>query len=233
MKLSIKDLLIFTVLTVTMELALIWALQIAPPDRMQGDVQRIFYFHLGSIWPGFLAFFYVMYGSARYLVGRDLHWDRKSLASGEIGLVFCTIVLTTGPIWAKPTWGVWWSWDARLTSTVVLWLIFLGYINLRHYIDDESKRPRISAILGIVGACVVPFVYMSTRLFETQHPKPVIMGDEDSGIKDPNMTIALVLAMAAFTLLYICLWRIAVTQFQAQDRLDKLKTRLSLLEDEY
>ncbi|CAM2068764.1 Heme exporter protein C [Sulfidibacter corallicola] len=233
MKLSIKDLLIFTLLTVTMELALIWALQIAPPDRMQGDVQRIFYFHLGSIWPGFLAFFYVMYGSARYLAGRDLHWDRKSLASGEIGLVFCTIVLTTGPIWAKPTWGVWWSWDARLTSTVVLWLIFLGYINLRHYIDDESKRPRISAILGIVGACVVPFVYMSTRLFETQHPKPVIMGDEDSGIKDPNMTIALVLAMAAFTLLYICLWRIAVTQFQARDRLDKLKTRLSLLEDEY
>lgn len=139
---------------------------VAPPDSEQGDVQRIFYFHLGCIWPGFIAFFYVAYASIRYLLTRDPEWDRRALSSGEVGLVFCSLVLITGPIWAKPVWGDWWAWDARLTSTLVLWLVFLGYTRLRDYIDDESKRPRISAVLGIIGACLVPFVYMSTRLLK-------------------------------------------------------------------
>lgn len=227
---SVKDWLLFVVLFMVMQCALVWALYIAPPDSLQGDVQRIFYFHLGSIWPGFLAFFYVLYGSVRYLISRDLIWDRKSLVSGEIGLVFCSIVLTTGPVWAKPTWGVYWAWDARLTSTLVLWLVFFFYVNLRNYIDDESKRPRVSAVLGIVGALMVPFVYMSTRIFETQHPKPVIMGDADSGIRDPNMNIALYLSLIAFTLLYIYLWRMGVQQMLTQDRLKKLRGQLLRLE---
>jgi heme exporter protein C len=223
---------LLVVLFLIMETAIVWALGVAPPDRLQGDVQRIFYFHLGSIWPGFIAFFYVLYASIRYLKSRDMKWDRRALASGEVGLIFTTIVLITGPIWAKPTWGVWWAWDARLTSTLVLWAIFLGYINLRTYIDDETKRPRISAVLGIVGACMVPFVYMSTRIFETQHPKPVIMGDEDSGIKDPNMNIALLLAFAAFTLLYIFFWHRGRELFRAENKLQELKARIYLLERE-
>ncbi len=216
---------------VVMELALVWGLGVAPPDKEQGNIQRIFYFHMGCIWPGFIAFFHVLYASIRYLTSRDLSWDRKALASGEVGLVFSTLVLITGPIWAKPTWGVWWAWDARLTSMLILWFVFLIYVNLRHYIDDAQIRPRISAVLGIVGASMVPFVYMSTRIFETQHPKPVVMGDEDSGIMDPNMGIALILALAAFTLLYLLLWRIGTGIFSAGTRLEDIHSRIILLED--
>ena len=232
MKLPLRSLVLWILTFVIMELALIWALGVAPADRQQGDVQRIFYFHLGSIWPGFAAFFYVLYGSARYLKVRDLHWDRRALAAGEIGLAFCMIVLITGPIWAKPTWGVWWAWDARLTSMLVLWLIFLGYVMLRQYIDEESKRARVSAVLGILGACMVPFVYMSTRWFETQHPKPVIMGDEDSGIADPQMTVALLLALTAFSFLAVFLWRRAVELFEGEARIKAMKLKLHVLEEE-
>jgi len=234
MKISVKQAVLLGLLFVVMETALIWALGVAPPDRQQGDVQRIFYFHLGSIWPGFAAFFYVLYASIRYLrfSNRNLDWDRKALAAGEVGLAFCSIVLITGPIWAKPTWGIWWAWDARLTSMVILWMIFLGYVFLREYIDDESKRARISAVLGIIGACLVPFVYMSTRWFETQHPKPVIMGDEGSGIRDPEMTRALLLALTAFSLLAINLWSRAVETFRQESRTKDLKARLNHLEDE-
>ena len=232
MNLPAKTILWFAIVFISVEIALIWALGVAPPDKLQGDVQRIFYFHLGSIWPGFLAFFFVLFASCRYLMTRDIKWDRRALASGEVGLTFSAIVLTTGPIWAKPTWGVWWAWDARLTSMLVLAAIFLGYVKLRDYIDDESKRPRVSAILGIIGGCMVPFVYMSTRIFETQHPKPVIAGDADSGIKDPNMWIALILALTAFTFLYIILCQRSLNLFRSENRIQRLKARLNHLEDE-
>ena len=231
MKLPLKNVILFALAFLIMELAIIWALGVAPPDKDQGQIQRIFYFHMGSIWPGFIAFFYVAYGSIRYRISRDDEWDRRALSSGEVGLIFCTMVLTTGPIWAKPLWGVWWSWDARLTSTLVLWIIFLIYVNLRNYIDDESKRPRISAVLGIMGAAMVPFVYFSIWLFETQHPKAVIAGGEGSGIKDPNMNYALLLALTAFTFLYIVLWKIGREIFEAEFRMKRIEAGLNLLED--
>ncbi len=231
---EIIDAVLFVITTVIMTLAIVWALGIAPTEKEQGDVQRIFYFHLGSIWPGFLAFFFVLYASIRYLTGRDLKWDRRALASGEVGLAFCSMVLITGPIWAKPVWGVWWAWDARLTSMLLLWLIFLGYVMLREYIEeDANKRARISAVLGIVGAAMVPFVYMSNRWFETQHPKPVIGGDEESGIRHPDMVIALVLALAAFTVLYILVARVGSRLFSIEGRAKDLSGRLSYLEEEH
>jgi len=227
---GMKHLLFFLAL-ITMELALVWALQIAPPDKEQGDVQRIFYFHLGSIWVSFLAFFYVFYASVRYLLSRDLIWDARGFVSGEVGLILSTIVLVTGPIWAKPTWGVWWAWDARLSSMLILWMIFLGYTVLRYYIDSESKRAPVSAVLGIVGACMVPFVYMSTRWFETQHPKPVIAGEEGSGIGDPNMVIALVLALVAFSFLYLILCVVGSGIHNMENRAKQLSARIGYLED--
>ena len=216
---------------VLMGTALVWALSVAPTEASQGEVQRIFYFHLGSIMPGFIAFFYVAYASVRYLTSRNLQYDRRALVSGEIGLVYCTMVLITGPIWARPTWGVWWAWDARLSSTLVLWFMFLGYVKLREYMDEESQRARVSAVLGIIGACMVPFVYMSTRLFETQHPAPVIMGDEDSGIKDVNMQLALIFALAAFMALYAVLYQRGTELLTAEDRLKGLKAKIQWLEE--
>lgn len=229
---SIWKMTAFMLAFVSMMLAIVWALQVAPPDARQGDVQRIFYFHLGSIWPGFGAFFYVLIASSLFLVTRNLKWDDRALTAGEIGFAFCTMVLITGPIWAKPTWGVWWAWDARLTSTLVLWIIYLAYTNLRTYIDDPAKRPRISAVLGIVGACMVPFVYMSTRIYETQHPGPVIMGDEDSGIKDPAMQQALMLALAAFSFLAVTLFHRGVELRESERRLDVVQGKLRDLTDE-
>lgn len=231
-KLPLWKITVFVLAALTMLLAIVWALQVAPPDSKQGDVQRIFYFHLGSIWPGFAAFFYVLYASVRYLVSRDLKWDDRAISAGEIGFMFCTMVLVTGPIWAKPTWGVWWAWDARLTSTLVLWIVYLAYTNLRHYIDDPAKRPRVSAVLGIVGACMVPFVYMSTRIYETQHPGPVIMGDEDAGIKDPAMQQALMLALAAFSFLTVTLFQRGVELRASSRRLDVLQGKLRDLTEE-
>ena len=226
-----KAMALLAVTVIVMETALIWALGVAPTDRRQGDIQRIFYFHLGSIWPGFLAFFYVLYASIRYLMSRREIWDQRALAAGEIGLTFSTIVLVTGPIWAKPAWGIWWTWDARLSSMLALWILFLVYVNLREYIRDESARARINAVLGIIGGCMVPFVYMSTRMFETQHPGPVIAGDEESGIKDSQMQIALLLALAGFTLLFFLLRNTASGIFGAEARMRKLNARLNLLKE--
>ncbi|MCB1051766.1 MAG: cytochrome c biogenesis protein CcsA [Acidobacteria bacterium] len=218
-------------LIAVMECAILWALVIAPADREQGDVQRIFYFHLGSIWPAFLAFFYVLYGSIAYLVTRKQIFDHRAFVAGQVGLAFGSLVLITGPIWAKPTWGIWWTWDARLTSMLVLWLIFLGYVMLRDYIDDATKRERLSAILGIAGGVMVPFVYLSTRWFETQHPSPVIMGDKESGIKDPQMVNALLLALAAFSLLAIYFWRRGIELVHSDARLQALRRRTLDLEE--
>lgn len=194
--------LFFLATMVIMELAIYWAFLGAPTEKSQGDVQRIFYFHLGSIAVSFFGFFYVCYASVRFLLSKDLKWDAKGFIAGEAGLVLSTIVLVTGPIWAKPTWGVWWAWDARLTSMLVLWFIFLFYAMLDDYVVSDLKLPRIRAVFGIIGAAMVPFVYMSTRWFETQHPKPVIAGGEDSGM-EPGMWIALLFALAGFTAVYI------------------------------
>jgi len=230
-KLTPLDWILFLATVAVMVTAIFWALGVAPTEAEQGDIQRIFYFHLGSIWPGFLAFFYVLYASIRYLRSRDLIWDRRALASGEVGLAFCSMVLITGPIWAKPVWGVWWAWDARLTSMLFLWLIFLVYVGLRFYIEqDSAKRARVSAVLGIVGAAMVPFVYMSNRWFETQHPAPVIGGGDESGIEHPDMVLALVLALAAFTLLYVLLARLGSAFFALEDRVRDMRARLNDLD---
>lgn len=228
----IRMALFLALLVAVMQCAILWALWIAPPDREQGDIMRIFYFHMGSIWPAFAAFLYVTYASVAYLITRSAAYDRKAYMAGQVGLAFGSLVLITGPIWAKPLWGVWWSWDARLTSMLVLWLIFLGYVMLRQYIDDPTRRERMSAILGIAGGLMVPFVYLSTRWFETQHPSPVIMGDADSGIRHPAMVQALLLALLAFSLLAWAFWRAGVAQLSHAARLARLRSRVSILEEE-
>lgn len=193
---------VFICALIVMELALYWAFLGAPTEKTQGDIQRIFYFHLGSIAVSFGGFFYVLFTSIAYLITRDLKWDARGFIAGEAGLVLASIVLITGPIWAKPTWGVWWAWDARLSSMLILWLIFLTYSQMDEYINTPSRVAKIRAVFGIIGASMVPFVYMSTRWFETQHPKPVIAGGEDSGMA-PQMWVALLLAFAAFLLIYM------------------------------
>src|SRR5438094_4939549 len=170
------------------------ALVIAPTERTMGDVQRIFYYHVPSAWAAFLLFIINFVASLLYLIRKNIKADILAQVSAEVGVVFCTVVLVTGPIWARPVWGIWWTWDVRLTSTLVLWLIYVSYLILRRF-SSSGQTPLMAAVLAIFGALDVPLVYFSIRFFRTQHPQPVIGG---GGSIDPRMMHVLLLNWAAF-----------------------------------
>ncbi len=181
------------------------ALVAAPTEQTMGNVQRIFYYHVPSAWTAFLLFFANFVASAAYLWKRSKRADAFALASAEVGVIFCTVVLVTGPLWAKPVWGIWWTWDARLTTTLILWLIYVSYLILRRY-SSGGQTPVLAAALAIFGFIDVPIVYLSIRYFRTQHPQPVIAGGEGSGI-DPLMMKALLINWLAFSVFAsIVLW---------------------------
>jgi heme exporter protein C len=183
---------------------------IAPTETTMGHVQRIFYFHVASAWISFLAFFVVFISSLLFLLLRKECYDHCAAASAETGVLFSSFVLTTGPLWAKPVWGIWWTWDARLTSTFILWLIYISYLMLRSFVTPEHKKKVLSAVVGIVGFMDVPVSYLSIRWWRTQHPSPVIAGGEGSGI-DPVMLKVLLFSVFVFMLLYFCLARLRIS----------------------
>jgi heme exporter protein C len=158
------------------------ALFIAPDEKTMHTIQRIFYFHVPSAMSAFIAFFIVFIANAAYLVTRKPQWDWLGVAGAEVGVACCTIVLITGPLWARPVWGIWWTWDARLTSTFILWLLYIAYLLLRGLLEDPQRRATLSAIFGVFAFLDVPLVYLSNRLWRTQHPQPVLLGGENSGL---------------------------------------------------
>lgn len=216
------DTILTAVTAVAMLVGLYMAILYAPTEKTMGDVQRIFYFHVPSAWVAFLAFFLVFTSSLLYLFRGTKRWDTLAAASAEVGVIFCTLVLITGPIWARPIWGIWWTWDARLTLTLVLWLIYVGYLMLRHYIAEPERRATFSAVVGIMGFIDVPIVYFSIRWWRTQHPQPVIAGGSDSGLAPPMLQTLLV-CLAAFTLLFITLLRKRTRIERMQDELQALQ----------
>src|SRR5262249_39395436 len=169
---------------------------VATHERTMGVIQRIFYFHVPSAWTGFVAFFINLIGSITFLRTRNWKWDHLAVASAEIGVAFFTVVLVTGPIWARPVWGVWWTWDARLTSSFVLWLLYTCYLLLRTLVEEPERRAIVSAVFGIFAAFDIPLVYFSIWYFRTQHPQPVI---GDGGALDSRMLNVLMLCWAALT----------------------------------
>src|SRR5688572_17263745 len=173
----------------------------APTERVQGDVQRIFYLHLPLAWLAYLAFFIVFVSSVLYLWKGDQRWDLLARSAAELGVVFTTLVLITGSIWARPIWGTWWSWDARLTTTLVLWFIYVGYLILRSYVAEEQRAARYAAVLGILGFIDVPIIHQSVVWWRTLHPEPVVAAPGG-----PNMPLSmlqtLVLSLIAMTLLF-------------------------------
>jgi heme exporter protein C len=172
------------------------AIYAAPTEATMGDIQRIFYYHVPSAWTAMVLFFANFVVSIVYLIRRSPRADAWALAFAEVGVVFCTIVLLTGPLWAKPVWGIWWTWDARLTTTLVLWLIYVAYLMLRRF-SDGQQTATIAAALAVFGFIDVPIVYMSIRWWRTQHPQPVIGGGQGSGL-DPEMRFALMMNWLAF-----------------------------------
>ncbi len=172
-----------------------------PTEALQGVVQRIFYLHVPSAWVAFMAFFIVALCSAMYLWLRDDRFDRAAVSAGEGGLLFTTIVLLSGPLWGKVAWGAWWVWDARLTLTLLLWFIYVGYFMVRHATDDPERGKRFAAIVGIVGAVDIPLIHVSVLWFRTQHPQPVVLR-VDGPTLDPAMGVVLAVAFFAFTILF-------------------------------
>jgi len=168
----------------------------APTEQTMGDIQRIFYYHVPSAWTAGILMFANFIASIIYLVRRSPKADAWALASAEVGVVFGTIVLITGPLWAKPVWGIWWTWDARLTTTLVCWLIYVSYLMLRRF-SEGQQTPTIAAALAVFGFLDVPIVFMSIRWWRTQHPQPVFGGGPNSGI-DPAMRFAIYSNWLAF-----------------------------------
>jgi heme exporter protein C len=180
------------------------ALFIAPDEKTMHAIQRIFYFHVPSAISAFIAFFVVFIANTAYLLTRRPKWDWLGVAGAEVGVACCTIVLITGPIWARPVWGIWWTWDARLTSTFILWLLYISYLLLRGLLEDPQRRATLSAIFGVFAFLDVPLVYLSNRLWRTQHPQPVILGGQNSGLA-PGMGKVLLICWVAVVCVMIVL----------------------------
>ncbi len=202
-------------------IALYMALFYAPREATMGDAQRIFYFHVPSAWIGFLSFFIVFVASVLFLLKRERKWDALALAAAEIGVVFTTLVLLTGPLWAKAAWGTYWVWDARLTTTLVLWLIYVGYLMLRSSVDD-MKRARMAAVLGIIGFLDVPIIYLSVTWWRTMHPTLLV---SDSGGMDSAMRLTLMVALLSFTCLFAWVLPLRVRLEQKRDLLALQRAR--------
>lgn len=196
------SLIIDVLAVISIPVALYFAFIFAPVEAKMGIIQKIFYFHVASAWVGFFALFITFIASIVFLRTKSRCADDLAASSAEIGLLFCTIVILTGPLWAKPTWGVWWEWDPRLTTTLILWFIYAGYLFLRKFIDEPEKRGVYSAVLGIIGFFDVPIVFFSIRWWRTVHPNVVQSG---GGGLHHDMLKALFVALGAFTLIYISL----------------------------
>lgn len=202
-KLAKLDKIFSILLFIIVPLGLYFAFIYAPMEKIMGIVQKIFYFHVSSAWIGFFAFFVTFVTSILYLITKKYTFDDIASSSAEIGLAFCTIVIVTGPLWARPTWGKFWTWDPRLTSTLLLWFIYIGYIMLRKFMDESDRRAKFSAAIGIIGFIDVPIVFLSIQWWNnTIHPNVVQKG---GGGLAPDMLTAMLVCIGVFTVIYISL----------------------------
>jgi heme exporter protein C len=209
-------------------LAALWCVFLyAPNERIQGPVQRIFYFHVNCAWAAFLGFFVAAGASALFLWRGRAEHDRLARAGVEVGMLFCTMVLVTGPIWARPIWGTWWTWDPRLTMTVILWTIFAVYLVLRAAGRDDREVARYAAVLAVVGVLDIPLIMVSVRLWRGMHPSVISARAGQGGLEDPRMWTTLLVTLAAFVLLFLwLLWR-RIEELRLRDEVHRLEDRLA------
>ena len=193
------------------------ALIAIPADATQGDVQRIMYVHVPSAWLAYLAFFVTLVAGILFLVRGDLRFDRAAVASAEIGLLLTGLTIATGAIWGKATWGKWWDWDPRLTTTAILFVIYAGYLLVRQSIAERRRRARLAAVFGIVGFVNVPIVHFSVLWWRGLHQPPTVLRPGQPTI-EPVLLGALLAGVVAFTLLYVWLLRMRVELESVRDR---------------
>jgi len=205
----------------------------APLEITMKEVQRIFYFHVAVDWVGFLAFFVTLVASIAYLRTRDRKWDILGASSVEIGALFLTMGAVTGSLWARPVWNTWWTWDARLTTVAITWLVYLAYLMLRGAIDDPQRRARFSAVYGIVSFVTVPLTFASVFFLRTIHPALFASSAEaqgrmqfETGLGSARMGMTLMLCVIAFTVVYVALLRSRIRLERMADRVARLQQEI-------
>ncbi len=202
---------------------------VAPTDSVLGHVQRVFYFHVPIAIMSFLAFFLVFVASIAYLVRRNERWDTVAHACAEVGVVFVTLALLTGIIWARPVWNTWWTWEPRLTTTLILWLIYVAYLMIRAYAPNRTKGALYSAVVGIIGFVDVPIVYYSVVWWRSIHPSPVVGPLSQTGALDGTMYVVLLFSFITFLVLFLYLVLERASLRDAEDQIGRLRSSLRRL----
>ena len=225
--LKVMDILSIILLGIATYLALVFA----PTELVMGDVQRVFYFHVGTAWTALLGFILAAVFSIIYLITKDLKWDRLQVAAIEVSLVFFFITIVLGSIWARPAWNTWWTWDPRLTTAAITELIYVAYFMLRQGIDDPDRRARFGAVYALIGGLSAPITFFAIRLFRTIHPV-VISGSnseaQGSFSMTPDMLTAFLFALLTFTVIFIDLFWNRVRLGSLQDKVEELKLKVTM-----
>ena len=225
--LRVLDILSIILLGIATYLALVFA----PTELVMGDVQRVFYFHVGTAWTALLGFILAAVFSIIYLITKDLKWDRLQVAAIEVSLVFFFITIVLGSIWARPAWNTWWTWDPRLTTAAITELIYVAYFMLRQGIDDPDRRARFGAVYALIGGLSAPITFFAIRLFRTIHPV-VISGSnseaQGSFSMTPDMLTVFLFALFTFTVIFINLFWNRVRLGSLQDKVEELKLKVTM-----
>ena len=201
-----------------------------PTEAEQGIVQRIFYFHVPCAWVAFAAFAIVAVAGIFYLWLGGQIWDDLGYSAAEIGMLFCTLMLLSGSLWAKPIWGTWWTWDSRLTTSFVLWLLYGGYLIMRAMLEESQQVARFAAVVGIVAALDVPVVIVSVRLWRTIHPAVLVTRQGGHGLEDPRMIVTLLVSIAAFTLMFAWLLMLRLAVLRTRNRIGEVARAIAMAE---
>lgn len=207
---------------IAMAASLYTAFIYAPTEPQMGHIQRIFYFHMGTVWVATVGFIIVFISSIMYLWKGTRKWDILAYTSAELGVLFLTLCIVTGSIWAKPVWGTWWTWDPQLTTTFILWILYIVYLVLRASAGNDTKRAKFAAVFGIIAFIDLPLVYLSVRVM--RGISPVVFGPGGGGI-EPQMMHALLINMLAFSLLFLVLLLERIDMERFQDQIARLKLR--------
>jgi heme exporter protein C len=223
--LTILDIVSIVVLGISTYLALVYA----PTEAIMGNVQRVFYFHIGTAWTGLLGFIIAAIAGIAYLITKNSQWDRFEVAAVEVSTVFFLLTIVLGSIWAYPAWNTWWTWDPRLTTAAITELIYVAYFMLRQGIEDPERRARFGAVYTLLGGLSAPITFMVIRLFRTIHP--VVIGSQDAAAQGgfsmtPNMKVAFFFALFAFTVIFIDLVWPRIRLGVLQEQVEQLKLKM-------
>jgi heme exporter protein C len=202
------------------------ALVVSPPDVVMGDRVRILYFHVPAAWLAYLSYAVTALSSVIYLWKRDRRWDRVAVASAELAVVFTSLTLVLGSLWGKSVWGIWWTWDARLTLTLILWFVYVGYLMLRAYTEEGSRQATLAAVLSVMSVPGALINHFAVLWWRTQHPQPIVVRPGGSSL-DPTMWVTLMVGVLTFTLLYVYLMAHRVRLECARDAVEQLKQSYS------